>query len=121
MGVSIQRFDDVAEDSPVSKLFRKRVFGERMLLAHVRLEKGCHVPVHKHENEQLSYVVSGRVLWTLGEEGTSDRRQVEVEGGTVLVLPSQFPHGVDVLEDTLIVDVLSPPGDMGVDRMARGE
>lgn len=26
-----------------------------------------------------------------------------------------FPHGVDALEDTLIIDLLSPPGAMGID------
>ncbi len=120
MAESLYALDSMAEDNPVPMLFRKRVFGDKMLMAHVRLEKGCHVPVHHHENEQVSYVVSGKVLWTLGEEGTPDRKQMVVEGGHVLVLPANFPHGVDVLEDSFIVDILSPPGDMGVDRMARG-
>jgi hypothetical protein len=33
----------------------------------------------------------------------------------VVVLPSNFPHGVTAVERTLIFDVLSPPGEMGVD------
>lgn len=117
MDAAVYRLDDVAEDNPAPLLFRKRVSGERILLAHVRLEKGCHVPVHHHEQEQVAYVVSGQVTWTLGEEGTPERRQITVEGGTVVHLPSNFPHGVDALEDTVIVDLLSPPGEMGVDRM----
>lgn len=97
-------------------LFRKRVSGERILLAHVRLEKGCHVALHHHDNEQVAYVLSGRVRWTLGAPGSPESRTIVVEGGTVIHLPSGFPHGVDALEDTLIIDLLSPPGEMGVDR-----
>lgn len=119
MDARIVPLSDVEEDSPVPLLHRKRVSGERILLAHVRLEKGCKVALHRHENEQVAYVVEGKVKWFLGEPGTAEHREVIVEGGTVLHLPSNFPHGVDALEDTLIVDLLSPPGDMGVDRMAK--
>lgn len=118
MPAQIRRFADIESDSPVPLLTRKRFIADRMLLAEVRLEKGCHVPVHHHENEQVSYMVSGKVKWTLGEEGSSDRQEVVLEGGNVLQLPSHFPHGVDVLEDAFIIDILSPPGEMGIDRMA---
>ena len=28
-----------------------------MMLAHVYLKKGCIVPLHHHDNEQITYVV----------------------------------------------------------------
>ena len=58
--------------------------------------------------------------WRLGEEGSAEYREQEVGGGTVVLLPGGFPHGVDALEDTVILDVLSPPGPMGVDRQGGG-
>ena len=118
MSAQVYRLSEVPEDNPVPHLFRKKVSGERILLAHVRLEKGCHVALHQHENEQVAYVVQGRVKWTLGAPDSPDRRELVVEGGMVLHLPSNFPHGVDALEDTLIIDLLSPPGAMGVDAQA---
>lgn len=119
MDATIYSLSNVQEDSPVPLLFRRKVSGERILLAHIRLEKGCHVALHSHENEQVAYVVSGRMKWVLGAPGTPEHREVIVEGGTVLHLPSNFPHGADALEDTLIVDLLSPPGDMGIDKQGR--
>ena len=86
-----------------------------MLWAHVELAKGCEVATHFHENEQIAYVISGRVLWRLGEVGSADYTEQESVGGTVVHLPSNFPHGVLALEDSVILDVLSPPGEMGVD------
>ena len=118
MDAAIYPLAEISEDNPVPKLYRKRVFGEKILLAHVRLEQGCHVALHRHENEQVAYVISGKVKWTLGEPGSAEYRGTVVEGGAVLHLPSNFPHGVDALEDTLIVDLLSPPGEMGIDRQA---
>jgi quercetin dioxygenase-like cupin family protein len=117
MDATIYRLDELQQDGPVPLLRRRQIFGERILFAQVRLEKGCHVDLHAHENEQIAYVVSGKVKWYLGEPGTPERREFVAEGGTVIHLPSGFPHGVDALEETLIIDLLSPPGPMGVDRI----
>ena len=116
MNATIHHLDQIEEDHPIPLIHRKTVSGDRVLLARVRLDKGCHVALHQHESEQVAYVVSGRVLWTLGAPGSPEYRQVETGPGEVVVLPSLFPHGVDALEDTLIIDLLSPPGAMGIDR-----
>lgn len=107
----IAAWDTVAADQPVPLLTRRKIEGANMLCAMINLGKGCVVAVHHHESEQIAYVISGRALWTLGPE----REQVEVTGGHVVRLPSHFPHGVEALEDTVILDVLSPVGAMGVD------
>jgi quercetin dioxygenase-like cupin family protein len=120
MNATVYSLDQVAEDNPVPHLFRQRIMGDQMLFAHVRLEKGCHVNPHHHVSEQIAYIVTGRVKWTLGEPGTPEHREQIVEAGSVIHLPSNFPHGVDALEDTLIIDILSPPGEMGVDAQGRG-
>ena len=116
MNAKIYALNEVAQDNPVPRLLRRRVTGDRILFAEVHLQAGCHVALHDHENEQIAYIVSGKVKWTLGAEGSAERREIILEGGNVLHLPSHFPHGVDALEDTLIIDLLSPPGEMGVDR-----
>ena len=82
-----------------------------MLVAKVHLDKGCNVPSHHHESEQMAIVLSGRVQWTLGHEA----RVIESTAGDIVHLPSNEPHSVLALEDTDILDVLSPVGPMGVD------
>jgi quercetin dioxygenase-like cupin family protein len=104
--------DEAPFDRPVEGLGRHRFEGEEALLANVVLEPGCVVPVHQHESEQIAYVLSGKVKWILGEE----RREQIVEGGTVLILPPHFPHGVVAIERTHIIDILAPKGPMGVDQ-----
>ena len=87
-------------------LGRRFLYGERVMLAHVYLKKGCLVPRHRHENEQVSYVLEGRLLFTLGEDG----RQTQVlRAGDVLVIPGNLSHSVEALVDSLSLDVFGPP------------
>jgi len=100
------RWEDMPKESLNDKLERRLVTGERMMLAHVYLKKGCLVPRHSHENEQLTYVLEGALHFWLGED---EKQEVVVRGGEVLVIPSNLPHKALALEDTLDVDVFSPP------------
>lgn len=108
-------WDHVPTDSPIALLDRQRITGKQMLLARVHLKKGCKVALHHHESEQMAYVLTGRVKWGLCQPGTAERDEFEMSGGEVLHLPSNLPHEVEALEDTLILDVLAPVGPMGVD------
>lgn len=115
----LRRWDEIEADHPIPLLHRKLVTGEQILVAMVSLEKGCHVALHHHVSEQIAYVMSGRVRWSLGMPGTAERREFEMTGGEVLHLPSNLPHEVFALEDTTILDMLSPPGPMGVDSQGK--
>lgn len=119
MSATVFEVGKIEADQPIDKLTRRRVFGSQMLWAHVQLAKGCVVERHSHPNEQIAFVMSGRVLWKLGHPESQDYREVVVEGGTVIHLPSECPHAVEALEDSLVLDVLSPPGEMGVDRQGK--
>jgi quercetin dioxygenase-like cupin family protein len=100
------RWDDMPKERVTDTLDRRLVTGERMMLAHVYLKKGCIVPRHSHENEQITYVLEGALRFWLGEDGSEER---VIHAGEVLVIPSNLPHKAEALEDTLDVDVFSPP------------
>jgi quercetin dioxygenase-like cupin family protein len=111
------RWADLPQDRPMDLLQRRRVIGRLVMLSEVSLEKGCVVPTHAHENEQLCCVLSGRLRFGLGDEGSPQWRQVEVAGGEVLHLPSGVPHSAEALEQTLVIDIFSPPSETtGIDR-----
>ena len=88
------------------QLSRRLVTGDRMMLAHVYLDKGCIVPRHFHENEQITYILEGALRFTIGADGSEE---ITVRAGEVLHLPSNVPHQAEALEDTLDVDIFSPP------------
>jgi quercetin dioxygenase-like cupin family protein len=100
------RWDEIPLEKVTDMLDRKLITGDRMMLAHVYLKKGCIVPKHSHENEQLTYILEGALLFTLGEE---QNVEVTVSAGEVLHIPSNLPHKAVALDDTLDVDIFSPP------------
>src|SRR5512141_3144143 len=99
-------WDEIPRETVSPMLDRRLITGDRMMIAHVYLKKGCIVPKHSHENEQLTYILEGALRFRLGE----DQREVfVVNAGEVLHIPSNLPHEAEALEDTLDVDVFSPP------------
>jgi quercetin dioxygenase-like cupin family protein len=104
--VSHHRWDRIPEEPLKGTITRRLVTGERMMIAHVYLKKGDDVPRHSHENEQLTYILQGALQFWFG---ANDERELTVCAGEVIVIPSNVPHRALALEDTLDVDVFSPP------------
>jgi len=85
---------------------RRFVTGAHVMLAQIYLAKGSIVPKHSHENEQITWVIEGRMRLKLGENG---EQVVDLGPGDVLHIPPHVPHEAEAFEDTLDVDVFSPP------------
>jgi quercetin dioxygenase-like cupin family protein len=105
-GATLYRWEELPKEELKPDLHRRLVTAERMMLAHVYLEKGCVVPQHAHDNEQLTYILEGALRFWLGED---ESEVVDVRAGEVLHLPSNLPHKAEALETTLDVDVFCPP------------
>ena len=84
---------------------RKVVHGANMTIARLELKKGAAVPAHAHVHEQIATVERGALKFLI--EG---REQV-VRAGQSLAIPPNVPHGVEVIEDSIVVDVFSPARD----------
>ena len=82
---------------------REMVVGDRIMLARVFLKKGAHVPEHHHHNEQVTYILEGSLKFAI------DGKEIVVHAGEVLCIPSNMPHEAWALEDTLDLDVFTPP------------
>ena len=104
--VTFYRWDSMKKERVSDMLERRLITGDRMMLAHVYLKKGCIVPKHSHENEQLTYILEGALKFSIGEDGSEE---ITVRAGEVLLIPSNVPHKAEALEETLDVDVFSPP------------
>jgi quercetin dioxygenase-like cupin family protein len=104
--VTFYRWNDIPKERLSEMLDRKLITGDRMMLAHVYLKKGAIVPQHSHENEQLTYILEGGLRFWIGAD---ESKVIDVMAGEVLHIPSFVPHKAEALEDTLDVDVFSPP------------
>ena len=100
------RWEDMPKEQVTEQLQRRLITADRMMLAHVYLKKGCVVPKHSHHNEQLTYILEGALKFWIGED---ESKEVIVRAGEVLVIPANVLHKAEALEDTLDVDIFSPP------------
>lgn len=117
MSECVFEWSKLATDAPMPLIERRRVIGEKVMISHVQLRKGCDVPTHAHENEQMTCLLSGALKFGLGERGSSEFREVTVKAGQVIHLRSNLPHSALALEDTLVLDVFAPPSaTTGIDR-----
>ncbi|HEY7603188.1 MAG TPA: cupin domain-containing protein [Gaiellaceae bacterium] len=100
------RWEDIPKEQLKPDLHRRLIPAELMTIGHVYLDQGCVVPKHSHENEQLTYILEGTLRFRLGDD---EAEIVDVHAGEVLHIPAHVPHSAEALEDTLDVDIFSPP------------
>jgi len=115
------RWDDMHAETLKGTITRRMITGDSMMIAEVRFAKGDSVPMHSHHNEQITYITSGALQFKLGE---AQDREVIVRAGEVLVIPSHTPHSAYALEDTIDIDIFSPPREdwlNGTDSYIRGQ
>lgn len=119
MEAVVYRWDSLPTDKPMPLLDRRRIIGRQMMISQVRLKKGCDVPMHAHENEQFAMIVSGRLRFRIGGKEGQTPAEIVVGAGEVIHLPSNLPHSAFALEETLVLDLFSPPSETtGIDRKA---
>jgi quercetin dioxygenase-like cupin family protein len=100
--VRLHRWDEIALEKVTEMVSRKIVIGEREMMAQVYLKRGCLVPMHSHDSEQMTYILQGALKFLVGGE------EITVREGEVLHIPSSVEHQAEALEDTFELDVFSP-------------
>lgn len=77
-------------------------FGGATLMCEFLLEGGAPLPTHDHPQEQTGYLVSGRVALTVGDE------TFVATPGDSWSIPGGTPHGAEIVEDSVAIEVFSP-------------
>ena len=78
-------------------------YSENLMACELHMEKGAVGALHSHPHEQIGYVISGKLVYQ--EEGCEDK--VLVTGDSYYVPPNAV-HGIEVLEDTKLLDIFTP-------------
>src|SRR5437867_10535303 len=100
--VTLHRWDEIALEKVTEMVSRKLVTGEREMLAQIYLKRGCQVPMHSHESEQMTYILQGALKFLIGGE------EITVREGEVLHIPSWIEHQAEALDYTFELDVFGP-------------
>lgn len=100
---SYYKWTALPETAMGPQIERRLVSGEKVMLVKVTLAKGAAIAEHNHPHEQMTQILSGKLEF----EVEGDKRIVGE--GEIVHLPSNVPHAVVALEDTVAIDVFSPP------------
>jgi quercetin dioxygenase-like cupin family protein len=87
-------------------MFRKIVWGEKLMIARMKFKDGFVVPLHHHIHEQVTQVVSGKMRFWFGE---NKEQVMELEAGDVVVIPSNLPHEALMIGEVEEIDTWAPP------------
>jgi quercetin dioxygenase-like cupin family protein len=96
------RWSDVKAEQLNPLVTRQMVHTERMTISRLTLNKGAFVPLHSHDNEQITTLESGRLRFLLNGE------ELILKAGDMLEIPPNAPHSVEALEDSVAVDLFAP-------------
>lgn len=81
----------------------RAVHGERLTMAVIDLDPNLQIPEHHHENEQLGFVIQGKVTMVVAGD------ELELSAGETYSIRSNVPHSARTgPEGATVVDVFAP-------------
>lgn len=88
----------------ISPLIKRKIFtpGAELMSMVIVFQKGGIGAEHAHPHEQLGYVISGEIRITL------DGAARIIRAGEQVIVPGNVVHGVEALEDTVLLEVFTP-------------
>ena len=78
------------------------VYGAKTLMTEFVLKKGNVLPLHSHPHEQTGYLVRGHIVLTVSGE------RHDVLPGDSWCFLGGVPHGAEILEDSVAIEVFAP-------------
>jgi unsaturated pyranuronate lyase len=88
-------------------LVKPLIKGDEMTFLEIRYAAGVGAPLHTHTHESIAYVVKGKV------KSTVDGEEFIMGPGDVCRHPAGVLHGLEALEESLVVEIKSPAPDIG--------
>jgi len=76
--------------------------GDSMTFGYVELKAGSNIPLHQHEQEQITYIIEGELNMVIGGQSCS------LNAGMYHIIPSNTPHSAIANTDCKVIDAFSP-------------
>ncbi len=104
--IQVIDFESMPHDTISEGITRQWFHGAKGQMAYFHLKKGAHIPMHNHPNEQITYILKGKVKINTIDKG--QRKTYIISAGQVIVFPENVSHEFFALENTLDLDVHVP-------------
>jgi quercetin dioxygenase-like cupin family protein len=97
------KWDTVAVESLTDNIRRRMIVGTKEMLVRWEFKKGAIAARHSHPHEQIVVMVQGKLRLIVGDAEAIMGRD------DIVVIPPNVPHEAEALEDTVVIDIFSPP------------
>ena len=100
-------FAAIATAEALPGIARGTIHGAQMTVVRYVYQPGSVFPMHQHPQEQFTYIVSGRIVFTV------DGIEQELGPGDFAIIPGDTPHGAQVNGDLVVetINIMSPRRD----------
>ncbi|WP_235296513.1 cupin domain-containing protein [Portibacter marinus] len=99
-------WDDIPVEQVTPKMQRQLLYGEKVMVARMKFKDGFLVPLHHHENEQITQVQKGTIKFWFGAQKD---HVIELHAGDSIVIPANLPHEALMVGDVEETDTWAPP------------
>jgi quercetin dioxygenase-like cupin family protein len=96
-------WDAVPAERLNDRFVRRIAWHDNVMVARTDVEKGYVVPLHAHDNQQVTWVMSGRWRFTL--EGQT----IDVGPNEMISIPANVAHTAEAVETLVAYDIFTPP------------
>ena len=103
--VGFSTFAALPEEQISEKVSRRILSGHQGMIVWWSIAAGVHVEPHTHANEQIVWMLKGKMEFRLGTEHRVCGQ------GDVVVIPGGAEHEAWFREDTEVIDFFAPPRD----------
>jgi quercetin dioxygenase-like cupin family protein len=100
--MKIHRWGSIPAEQLNANVTRQVIHAANITVARIHLLQGAIVPEHRHPSEQITFLQQGKLRFTL------DGEVCVLEAGEMLEIPPNVPHSVEVVEESVAVDVFAP-------------
>lgn len=89
---------------PAGEGVRRKVLShsDSLMVCEITLEQGSVIAPHAHPHDQITYIISGKCRYTVGEQTR------EVGARDSVLIPGNVPHSIVILETMKVIDVFTP-------------
>jgi quercetin dioxygenase-like cupin family protein len=97
------KWDQIPAERLNDKFVRKLAWDGKIMVARTEVAQGYVVPLHSHDNEQITWVMSGK--WRFALEG----KRIDVGPNEMISIPANVPHTAEAVETLVAYDIFTPP------------
>ncbi|CAM1368031.1 cupin domain-containing protein [Tenacibaculum xiamenense] len=100
------KWENVPVEQVTPMMQRQIVHGEKVMIAKMKFKNGFRVPLHSHENEQVTEVQKGTIRFWFGK---NKEQQLDIHEGETVVIPGNLPHEALMIGNVEETDTWAPP------------